>query len=63
MDKKFDLSGKKISTIDNYECKSSFCSIKWDGRNNEGINVSTGNYFVNIINENRHITKMITLIK
>ena len=48
----FDLSGKKIRTIDNYECKNSFCSIKWDGRNlnSKPINNGTYLYQLEIIN-------------
>ena len=40
----FNLSGKRIKIIDNYECESSFCSIKWNGKDSNFRSINNGTY-------------------
>ena len=59
----YNILGQKIKTLYsgfNYKGEN---NIKWDGTNQESIKVSSGNYIVNILNENNNLTQMITLMK
>ena len=61
----FDLSGKKIKSINNYECLSSFCNIEWDGKDKYGNKVNNGTYIyrLNVKNENYNFKKLYKLSK
>ena len=44
----FDLSGKRLKVIDNYECITSFCNIEWDGKNSSGDKINNGTYIYHL---------------
>jgi len=44
----FNLKGQKIKVIDNYECSTSFCNIRWDGKNSSGNKVNNGTYLYHL---------------
>ena len=44
----FDLSGKRLKVIDNYECATSFCNIEWDGKNSSGDKINNGTYIYHL---------------
>ena len=48
----FDLSGKKIKSINNYECLSSFCNIEWNGRDKYGKKINNGTYIYSLTLKN-----------
>tara|TARA_B100000674_G_scaffold493547_1_gene516106 strand:- start:1837 stop:4368 length:2532 start_codon:yes stop_codon:yes gene_type:complete len=61
----FDLSGKKIKSIKNYECLTSFCSVEWDGKDKYGKKINNGTYIynLNINNENYRFNNLYKLSK
>ena len=61
----FDLSGKKIKSINNYECISSFCNIEWNGRDNHGKKINNGTYIYSLTlkNDNDIYKKLYKLTK
>tara|TARA_B110000014_G_scaffold261522_1_gene253407 strand:- start:7393 stop:9918 length:2526 start_codon:yes stop_codon:yes gene_type:complete len=61
----FDLSGKKIKVLDSYECNSSFCSIKWDGKDSNSNLINNGTYIyqLKIINEQEVFEDLYKLTK
>ena len=61
----FDLSGKKIKSINNYECLSSFCNIEWNGRDNHGKKINNGTYIYSLTlkNDNDIYKKLYKLTK
>tara|TARA_B100000700_G_scaffold13843_1_gene13800 strand:- start:431 stop:2962 length:2532 start_codon:yes stop_codon:yes gene_type:complete len=44
----FDLSGRKIKVIDNYECLTSFCSVPWNGKNDFSKKINNGTYIYHL---------------
>ena len=44
----FDISGRQVRTIETPRLNGGFHRITWDGRNDEGIDVSPGTYFCRV---------------
>lgn len=61
----FDLSGKKIKSINNHECLSSFCTVEWDGKDKYGNNINNGTYIysLSIYNTNNSFKNLYKLSK
>ena len=58
----FDILGRKVTTLINGIQQPGYLSVKWDGTDEHGINVSAGMYFYSIQAENfRQVKKMVLL--
>jgi hypothetical protein len=59
----FDSRGRLINTLINKNKTPGFYSLKWDGKNINGINVPTGVYFIQVKSGKNIDTQKIALIK
>jgi uncharacterized repeat protein (TIGR01451 family)/TQXA domain-containing protein len=59
----YDIIGREVKTLVNEEKNAGTYSVLWNGRNNEGITVSSGIYLYRIYAGNYIETKKMTLVK
>ena len=57
------MLGQKINQIYSGFNERGENSVVWDGLNKSGVKVASGNYFINIINEHKVLTRKVTLMK
>ena len=59
----YNLKGQLIKNLLNENCKANSYRIVWDGKDNEGHNVSTGTYIIRMNAPNYQASHKISLIK
>lgn len=59
----FNIEGKLVKTIYNSSSYQNNIKLKWDGKNNFGLNVPSGVYFIISNGKNFQISKKIMLLK
>lgn len=59
----FNSTGKLVKTLVNERLDHGFHTIKWDGTNDNGLKVSSGSYFYQLVSNGKVITKKMLLIK
>ena len=55
--------GQKVVSLFKGDRLSGENSIMWNGKNTNGEMVSSGSYFISILNENTHLIQKVTLMK
>ena len=59
----YNILGQKILQIEKDFKFRGENKVIWNGINKDGVKVSSGNYFINIITENNSMVKKVTLMK
>ena len=59
----YDILGRQVKTLVNTSVKAGYKSIKWDGKNDHGITVTSGMYFYMIRAANFSKTRKMILLK
>ncbi len=59
----FDLNGRKIKTLIKGKKNAGQYQIVWDGRNEKGITVSSGTYYVRLKTVDKEIMRKVVLVK
>ena len=59
----FDVTGKLIRKLIDNEMNAGFHELFWDGKDAKGEQVHSGVYFYSLKNNNRVITKKMTLLR
>ena len=60
----YDLKGRKIKTLfEHKEFQAGFFQEKWFGKDDRGIQVSNGIYFVQLNSDTERLKRKITLLK
>lgn len=64
----YDILGREVKVLVKKQHQPGFYNVKWDGKNNYGILVASGNYFVNLkVKDGKNLllnsSKKVTLIK
>jgi len=59
----FDISGRKIKSLVNKSMHTGNYSVRWDGTDDQGNNVSTGTYIYQLKMNNQILTKKMLLVK
>ena len=59
----FDMLGKELVTLENSEKRAGRYSVVWDGRNQRGLDVSSGTYFYKFRFKDKVITKKMLLMR
>ncbi|MBC8367630.1 endonuclease [bacterium] len=59
----YTLAGSKVMTLLDGEVSAGQHAIKWDGRDQSGKEMSSGNYFYRIVDGDTSITKKLLLLK
>ena len=64
----YDILGREVKVLVKKQHQPGFYNIKWDGKNNYGIPVASGNYFINLkVKDGKNFllnsSKKVTLIK
>jgi hypothetical protein len=59
----YDMLGREVRTLINEKLVAGTYTLEWNGRNNYGLNVSTGAYFYRISTDKHVMTKKMLLMK
>ena len=59
----YNILGQKVVSLFKGDRLSGENSIMWNGKNTNGEMVSSGSYFISILNENTHLIQKVTLMK
>ena len=59
----YNTLGQRVKTLVNEEQKSGFHTVRWDGKNEEGRDVSTGIYFYRLVAGNFSQTKKMVMLR
>jgi flagellar hook assembly protein FlgD len=59
----YDISGRTIKSIINNQLTPDSYKIMWDGRDNSGSFVSSGEYFLKLVTGDKVSVKSLTVVK
>jgi predicted deacylase len=59
----YNLKGQKVRDLINLSKKTGYHTIQWNGRNDNGNDLSSGLYFISIDNDNSKFLKKVILMK
>ena len=59
----YNVKGQLVKVLVNGSVSPGIHEITWDGRNQKGMGVSSGIYFVRMVAKNYHATQKIVLLK
>ncbi|HNW99742.1 MAG TPA: FlgD immunoglobulin-like domain containing protein [Candidatus Cloacimonadota bacterium] len=59
----FNIKGQKVKTLVNDKKSAGYYSVKWDGKDDNGHQVSSGVYFTRFIGDKKNLTRKMILLK
>ena len=59
----YNILGQRVNTLLNQEMPAGYHSITWNGKNNKGVLLGSGIYFIKIGTKNQSYVKKVSFIK
>jgi len=59
----YNVKGQRVKTLVNETKMAGYYSVKWDGKDENGHQVSSGVYFTRFVGDNKSLTKKMILLK
>jgi hypothetical protein len=59
----YDVLGRRVRTLLDREVRPGYLDLTWDARNEQGIELASGAYFVRVAGADRQTTAVITLVR
>ena len=59
----YDVSGRRVAVLIDSEVEPGVSSVRWDGRDSEGLDVSSGTYFARMTVGSELFERKMTLLR